>query len=162
MRDSYVDDKVRAALIEGRGSRARAQRLLIEWAAKDARLLLGLARPFMKAITLAAIEGAGRRGLAVPAAKPAAPPPPQLSDDALDAVLRQMGRALGPSPAADQADDAMPSPPPGAPGAPAAGGLTAADLFGARAAPRSGAGTGAGHADAIKTIAAAFKKPPRT
>ena len=56
MSNSYVDSKVREALVASRGSRNRAQQLLMAWAAEDDRLMQGIARPYLKAISAAAIE----------------------------------------------------------------------------------------------------------
>lgn len=92
MSESYVDAKVREALIASKGSRAMAQKLLIAWAAKDERLLQGMAQPFMKAIAGAAVEGAlrrhGGRSRPAPARTDAVG---SLSRDALQAVLSRLG-----------------------------------------------------------------------
>lgn len=88
MSDSYVEGKVREALLAAKGSPSVAQKLLITWAVKDPDLLLGMAQPFLKAIAGAAVARAGRR-----AATPARPAGPggTLSREALERVLSRMG-----------------------------------------------------------------------
>jgi hypothetical protein len=66
MSDSYVDGKVREALLQAKGSRSLAQQLLMQWALNDDRLLRGMAAPFIKAISGAAVAGAVKRGITVP------------------------------------------------------------------------------------------------
>lgn len=102
MADAYVDGKVREALVAAKGSRAMAQKLLMTWAAKDDRLLLGMAQPFLKAITGAAIEGVARRGGAGATARPAprATTSGGLSREALERVLSRIGEDPAPRPAA--------------------------------------------------------------
>lgn len=103
MADAYVDGKVREALVAAKGSRAMAQTLLMTWAAKDERLLLGMAQPFLKAITGAAIEGVARRGGAASgASRPAQRGATSggLSREALERVLSRMGEDPAPRPAA--------------------------------------------------------------
>lgn len=92
MADSYVETKVREALVAARGSRAVAQQMLMTWAEADDRLLRGLARPFLKAVTAAAVEGAVRRG-AGPSAGASRPEAQgaRLSRDALERVLSRVG-----------------------------------------------------------------------
>lgn len=96
MADSHVDAKVREALVAARGSRAVARQMLMNWAESDDRLLRGLARPFLKAIVAAAVEGAVRRGAAPATPGGAARPAGQsqgakLSRDALERVLSRVG-----------------------------------------------------------------------
>jgi len=94
MADSYVETKVREALVAARGSRAVAQQMLMTWAEADDRLLRGLARPFLKAVTAAAVEGAVRRGAGTSdgASRSAAPAQgARLSRDALERVLDRVG-----------------------------------------------------------------------
>lgn len=102
MADAYVDGKVREALVAAKGSRAMAQRLLMTWAVKDERLLLGMAQPFLKAITGAAIEGVVRRGGGAGAPRPAQRSlgPGGLSREALERVLSRMGEDPTPRSAA--------------------------------------------------------------
>ena len=88
MSDSYVDGKVREALLAAKGSPSVAQQLLITWAVKDPNLLLGMAQPFLKAIAGAAVARAGRRSSAP--ARPAGPSG-ALSREALERVLSRMG-----------------------------------------------------------------------
>lgn len=92
MADSYVESKVREALVAARGSRAVAQQMLMNWAESDDRLLRGLARPFLKAVAAAAVEGAVRRG-AAPAPGAARPQASgaKLSRDALERVIARVG-----------------------------------------------------------------------
>lgn len=97
MADAYVDGKVREALIAARGSRTVAQNLLMTWAATDDRLLRGMAQPFLKAVTAAAVEGVVRRSSG--AGQKAAPAGgARLSRDALEQVLNRMGEEPPPSP----------------------------------------------------------------
>ena len=101
MSNSYVDGKVREAIMAAKGSRATAQKLLMAWAAEDPDLLRGIAQPFLKAIAAAAIERAARPpsnaasarsrtgGAAAGGARPSAS---GLSRDALENLLNQLGR----------------------------------------------------------------------
>ncbi|WP_395459341.1 hypothetical protein ACHMW5_25490 [Azospirillum melinis] len=100
MSNSYVDGKVREAILAAKGSRMNAQKLLMAWAVEDPDLLRGIAQPFLKAIAAAAIERAGRPASSRPAARPAAaggagggrPSASGLSRDALENLLNQLGR----------------------------------------------------------------------
>ncbi len=104
MGNSYVDGKVREAVLAAKGSRTTAQRLLMAWAVEDPELLLGIAQPFLKAISAAAIEravrpaGGGARSARPEAAggrSPAGPAPrpgSALSKEALASVLGRLGR----------------------------------------------------------------------
>jgi hypothetical protein len=147
MGSSYVESKVREALIQVKGSRAMAQQLLMNWAATDEALLSGMAQPFLKAIAAAAVERAVRNGAPVsrstPAAGPGAGPggagtgrlqggrpASPLSKDALERVLSRMG----------EADEDGPAPRP----APAGGRTAQPDE--------------AGHQNAMLAIAKAFKQ----
>lgn len=103
MPDSYVDGKVREALVASKGSRAMAQQLLMSWAAKDSRLLLGMAEPFMKAIAGAAIEGGVRRLSGGGQARRPAAGGGALSKEALEQVLSRMGEDPAPRPAGGRA-----------------------------------------------------------
>ncbi|KAA0688849.1 hypothetical protein [Azospirillum brasilense] len=100
MANSYVDGKVRDALVAAKGSRATAQKLLMAWAAEDPQLLLGISQPFLKAIAAAAIE----RGVRPSAPSRPAPSAPgrsrgsadsALSKEALADVLSRLGRDPG-------------------------------------------------------------------
>ncbi|MBK3773831.1 hypothetical protein JJL56_12765 [Azospirillum sp. YIM DDC1] len=100
MANSYVDGKVRDALVAAKGSRATAQKLLMAWAAEDPQLLLGISQPFLKAIAAAAIE----RGVRPSAPSRSAPAQPgrsrgsvdsALSKEALADVLSRLGRDPG-------------------------------------------------------------------
>lgn len=136
MSSSYLDTKVREALVAARGSKAGAQALLMRWAAQDELLLRAMAQPFLKAIAGAAIATAGKRGVAVaPAvAGPAGgggsspsrgrtpPAPAPLSKEALARILDRVGRE-------EDSQAPVPSKPPSAP---------------------------AGQANALKALAAAY------
>ncbi|HYD31531.1 MAG TPA: hypothetical protein VEB64_11835 [Azospirillaceae bacterium] len=132
---SYVDGKVREALMVAKGSRAQATKLIVGAALKDERLMQGLAAPFLKAIVGAAIERVLRRGGGQGAGGNAAPTRAQaaLTDDALDAVLSRMGQ------------------PPSEPVSPTQS-QAARILGGTAPTPRAGER----HAQAIRVIAAAF------
>lgn len=60
MTDDYVRLKVREALNATGGDRHDAQKLLITWAVRDPALLLGVAKPHLKAIAASLIEHAAR------------------------------------------------------------------------------------------------------
>lgn len=99
MTNSYVDGKVREAILASKGSRALAQKILMTWAASDPELLRGMAQPFLKAIVAASIERAARPpssgssrarpGASVGGGRVSAS---GLSRDALESVLNQLGR----------------------------------------------------------------------
>ncbi len=92
MSDSYLDSKVREALLAAKGSRSLAQNALMKWALTDERLLKAMAQPFIKAISGAAIAGAVKRGVTVPGMSgPPPKPPPKLSQSDLMQVLSQLG-----------------------------------------------------------------------
>ena len=92
MSDSYLDGKVREALLAAKGSVALAQSTLIVWAAKDERLLRTMVQPFIKAIAGDAIARALKRGVTVPGlGRPAPKPRVAVSQEDLRRVLDQMG-----------------------------------------------------------------------
>ena len=92
MSDSYLDGKVREALLAAKGSRSLAQNALMKWALTDERLLKAMAQPFIKAISGAAIAGAIKRGVSVPGMSgPPPKPAPKLSQNDLMQVLSQLG-----------------------------------------------------------------------
>ena len=92
MSDSYLDGKVREALVAAKGSRSLAQNALMKWALTDERLLKAMAQPFIKAISGAAIAGAIKRGVSVPGMSgPPPKPAPKLSQNDLMQVLSQLG-----------------------------------------------------------------------
>ncbi|MBF5094603.1 hypothetical protein F1643_09070 [Azospirillum sp. INR13] len=105
MSNSYVDGKVREAILAAKGSRMNAQKILMAWAVEDPDLLRGIAQPFLKAIAAAAIERAGRPPSRSAAARPAAgggagggrTSASGLSRDALENLLNQLGRDSGES-----------------------------------------------------------------
>jgi hypothetical protein len=107
MTNTYTSAKIREALIASQGSRARAQRILFEWAQTDDLLLRGLVQPFLKAIVTSTVEHATRpKGATAPAARtPIAQassaqarraPAQSLSPEALDMVLSRMGQGVPP------------------------------------------------------------------
>ncbi|MGB4102422.1 MAG: hypothetical protein WBK91_11020 [Alphaproteobacteria bacterium] len=59
----YVHEKSMMALRATEGDMAEAQKLLVSWAARDQTLLLGLAKPHLKAMAQFALEQAGRHEL---------------------------------------------------------------------------------------------------
>lgn len=147
MGNSYVDGKVRDALMAAKGSRATAQKLLMAWAAEDPQLLLGIAQPFLKAIAAAAVErgartaGGGSRAPVGPGNRGRAVPETALSKEALASVLSRLGR--------DPEDD-VPQP---RKDAASPGTMRSATL----AVPASGgANSGVSHEKAMMTIAKAF------
>jgi hypothetical protein len=107
MSDPYVAARIREALVAAEGSRARARRILLGWVQEDDRLLRGLAAPFLKAIVTGAVERATRPRAPAPASAAAEVPRRELSPEALDLVLSQMGRrqpgAAAPRPASGPA-----------------------------------------------------------
>ncbi|MBP2312440.1 hypothetical protein [Azospirillum soli] len=97
MGNSYVDGKVRDALVAAKGSRATAQKLLMAWAVEDPQLMLGIAQPFLKAISAAAVERGVRQlsgggGRAQPATGGRSGGTGALSKEALAGVLDRLGR----------------------------------------------------------------------
>lgn len=133
MSDTYVTMKVREALAGAQGSRSQALRLLVAWALADEQLLRGLCKPFLPAIAGSAIERIAR-GTGAPASSPVrstgakSPTKRKLSPQVLDAIISRMGQS-GPGPMQlGQGPDA-----PGADDPPH-------------------------QADALKTLAAAFKQ----
>ena len=166
MSDSYLDGKVREALLEARGSRSLAQNTLMKWAATDDRLLKAMAQPFLKAISGAAIVAAVKRGVRVPGMS--APPPrpaqpvPKLSQSDLMQVLSQLGGGGGSGAGAEAGE--------GRAGGAAGGGLSAADILGGAPPPKPAApqrrpgGAGAkpaapaDQASAIRTLAAVYAR----
>jgi hypothetical protein len=93
--DAYVVEKVRDAVRASGGSRSAAQRLLVEWAQRDQRLLLGLTRGVLPALAGSVVAratkgrgavgagvaraGAGPAAGAPSAARPSAQPPPSVA-----------------------------------------------------------------------------------
>ncbi|PWC33790.1 hypothetical protein [Azospirillum sp. TSO35-2] len=145
MSNSYVDGKVREAIMAAKGSRANAQKILMAWAVEDPDLLRGIAQPFLKAIAAAAIERAARPPSRSPAARPSAggaggarPSASGLSRDALESLLDRLGR--------DSDGDADPRP---------ASSAAAAKGAPARSAASAPAG-GPSHEKAMMAIAKAF------
>jgi len=60
MTDDYVRAKIKEALAQTDNQKHDAQKLLITWAVRDPVLLLGMAKPHLKAIVAAMIEHAIR------------------------------------------------------------------------------------------------------
>ncbi len=113
MANSYVDGKVRDALVAAKGSRATAQKLLMAWAVEDPQLLLGIAQPFLKAIAAAAVErgvrpSAPSRGAPAGPGRSRAAADSALSKEALADVLSRLGRDPGEGAPAPRARAASP------------------------------------------------------
>ncbi|WP_448202972.1 hypothetical protein [Azospirillum sp. sgz302134] len=150
MGNSYVDGKVRDALMAAKGSRATAQKLLMAWAVEDPQLLLGISQPFLKAIAAAAVERGARQGSGGGGRAPSmsagpgrgrAAPDAALSKEALASVLSRLGR--DPDEDAPQSRTAPPRP----------GAMRSATMT----VPASGgAPQGVTHEKAMMTIAKAF------
>lgn len=148
MGNSYVDGKVRDALVAAKGSRATAQKLLMTWAVEDPQLMLGIAQPFLKAIAAAAVErgvrqlsgGGGRAQSAT--GGPRSGGTGALSKEALAGVLDRLGRD------SDEMPGARPAPSAGKPAGP--GKMRAAT------AVVHQAGGDIDHQKAMLTIAKAF------
>ncbi|MDQ2104653.1 hypothetical protein [Azospirillum isscasi] len=146
MANSYVDGKVRDALMAAKGSRATAQKLLMAWAVEDPQLLLGIAQPFLKAIAAAAVERGARPSS--PARAASAGPgrsrtsaDSALSKEALADVLSRLGRDPGEDAPAPRARGASPGP------------LKSATMV----VPAGGGGQGGvSHEKAMMTLAKAF------
>src|SRR5271168_1821337 len=60
MTDEYVRAKISEAIAATGGNKHDAQKLLITWAVRDASLLLGMAKPHLKAIAAGLIDHAAR------------------------------------------------------------------------------------------------------
>ncbi len=60
MSEDYVTAKIHEALKATGGDKKDAQKLLITWAVRDQALLLGLAKPHLKGLVSARIDGAVR------------------------------------------------------------------------------------------------------
>ncbi len=60
MSEDYVTAKIHEALKATGGDKKDAQKLLVTWAVRDQVLLLGLAKPHLKAIVSARIDQAAR------------------------------------------------------------------------------------------------------
>ena len=60
MTDDHVRAKIKEALAASGNDKHDAQKLLITWAVRDPQLLLGMAKPHLKAIAAALIEHAAR------------------------------------------------------------------------------------------------------
>ncbi|MAH06089.1 MAG: hypothetical protein VYC19_05380 [Pseudomonadota bacterium] len=55
MSRKYLEDKIKDALVLASGNSAKAQKLLIQWAMSDAKLLQQLSKPHLKGITAHAV-----------------------------------------------------------------------------------------------------------
>ena len=83
MTEDHVRLKVKEALAATDGDRHDAQKLLITWAVRDPALLLGMAKPHLKAIAAGLIEHASRtKGKGEPDDGP-----DQLSRTAIDDIV---------------------------------------------------------------------------
>ncbi|MBI1272854.1 MAG: hypothetical protein GC131_02065 [Alphaproteobacteria bacterium] len=87
MSEEYVVEKIKAALETAEGNRIEAQRLLIAQAVRDHALLLGLAKPHLKAIATHAVEFVARTGGEMPTAEEK----PHESSGSLNKILSQVG-----------------------------------------------------------------------
>jgi len=85
MTDDYVRLKVREALAATDGERHDAQKLLITWAVRDPALLLGIAKPHLKAIAAGLIEHAARAKKS--SSEPEDDGPDNLSRTAIDDIV---------------------------------------------------------------------------
>jgi len=140
--DGYVVEKVRDAVRASGGSRSAAQRLLVEWAQRDQRLLLGLTRGVLPALAGSIVARATKGRNAVGAD-----------------VVRGRGDRTGPAPSAAAPAAARPSqPPPSVAQALAALVGDDAPRFGMGAAfggPVPPPSRAEGHAKALRAFAAA-------
>ncbi|HYD99183.1 MAG TPA: hypothetical protein VEH84_07360 [Alphaproteobacteria bacterium] len=93
--DSYVAAKLREALAACGNNATVAQRIVIEWAQADDRLLRGLAGPFLKSIVAHAVLRAGGKPGPAPREKPRAKPVSALPATVVNDLLNQMGRNFG-------------------------------------------------------------------
>lgn len=96
----YVAGRVRAVLAEAKGNSAAAQRLLIAECAGDGRLLRGLAGPYLQGIVAHAVGQVAGQATAQPRSAPSVQPAPgtnpnDLSANALDTVIGQLGKSIG-------------------------------------------------------------------
>jgi len=73
--DSYTIGKVRQALQSAKGSRTVAQKLLIDWAERDPRLLIGLTRNVLPAVVGTVLARVGGTTADAPAPVVRAGPP---------------------------------------------------------------------------------------
>ena len=95
---SYADRMVRDALQRTGGDRAAAQRLILKRCTRDMRLLGGLTAPYLKGIITHALDRVAQTadtGQTGAAARSRSKTPRTLSNEALDSVLGQMGKAIG-------------------------------------------------------------------
>lgn len=142
MSNAYVQSKVREAVVASRGSRTMAQQLLMNWAAEDPRLLLGMSQPFLKAIVAAALQGEMRKLDARAAGRSSGGGGRALSRDALSQVLSRLG-------------DAPPAPA-GRAAAPAPGGMKSATMSISSKAEAAAKSSDVDHQKAMMAIAKAF------
>ena len=83
----YVAGRVQAALAEAKGSTAAARRILLAECARDARLLRGLAGPYLQGMIAHAVSQS--------AEPPETKKSGELPDKALETVVGQLGKAIG-------------------------------------------------------------------
>lgn len=156
MSDPYLDAKVKEAAAQASGSKRLAQKTLVSWAIKDERLMLSLVRPYLPAIVAAAVDRAMKRGVVQPLQ--AGPLRPQtLSREALDSVVDQIGQAWARNaqiPQATASGSASASTEPET-----LGSVLGREVLGAAARARPEAGSE--HKNAIRAIAAAYRKSGR-
>lgn len=84
MVDDYIRLKIKEALASTDGNRHDAQKLLITWAVRDPVLLLGMAKPHLKAIAANLIEHSLR---SKPATRSSDDGPDQLPRTAIDEIV---------------------------------------------------------------------------
>ena len=93
--EDYGISRAREALARAKGERAKAQRLLLQWASRDERLTLALATPHLRGLAAHAVHRAKTEAAAAGSDRPA-----EISAQALEEVVGQLGRRIGVSPAA--------------------------------------------------------------
>jgi hypothetical protein len=89
MTDDYVRAKIREALKSTGDNRHDAQRLLITWAVRDPTLLLGMAKPHLKAIAAALVEHSVRTKDEDGAGDPG---PDHFSQNEIDNIISGQGK----------------------------------------------------------------------
>ena len=91
----YLVARIRDALAQSGGDGARAQRLILQWAGRDDRLLRTLVGPHIRGIVAQAVERQAGRPAAAAAGGGAPSPAKALTATTLDAVVGRMGERFG-------------------------------------------------------------------
>ena len=96
----YVAGRVQAVLAEAKGNAVAAQRMLIAECGSDGRLLRGLAGPYLQGIVAHAVGQVAEQLAGQPRSAPSVRPAPSavptdLSANALDTVIGQLGKSIG-------------------------------------------------------------------